>query len=49
MLSLPQVLVNLFGAAGQSGARELTGPGNLFETGKTDSFKFKMPDLGELP
>jgi len=34
--------------AGQSGARELAGPGSLFEAGKANSFKFKMPDLGEF-
>lgn len=36
-----------FGSIRESGARELTGSGNLFEQGKSDVFKFKMPDLGE--
>ena len=43
-----RVSINLFGSNGDSGPRELTGPGNLFEGGKTDSFKFKMLDLGEI-
>ena len=43
-----KVSINLFGLAGESGARELAGPGNLFETGKVDAFKFKMPGLGKL-
>eukprot|EP00798_Chlamydomonas_sp_ICE-L_P013675 gene13675-19563_t len=43
-----KVLLNLFGERADSGPRELTGPGNLFETGNTDVFKFKMVDLGEL-
>ncbi|KAG2432966.1 hypothetical protein HXX76_008694 [Chlamydomonas incerta] len=42
------VCLEMFGAKGSSGVRELTGKGNLFEQGKSDKFIFKMADLGDL-
>ena len=46
-LMKPDPIPLQFGTHGESGPRELTGSGNLFEQGKSDVFKFKMPDLGE--
>lgn len=43
-----RVHINLAGVKGESGAKELTGKGNLFEQGKTDTFALKMMDLGDL-
>jgi hypothetical protein len=43
-----RVHINLCGAKGESGAKELTGKGNLFEQGKADTFTLKMLDLGDL-
>ncbi|KAG2501257.1 hypothetical protein HYH03_001064 [Edaphochlamys debaryana] len=42
------VSCEMFGTKGNSGPRELTGKGNLFERGKADQFVFKLPDLGDL-
>ncbi|GIL93968.1 hypothetical protein Vretimale_245, partial [Volvox reticuliferus] len=42
------VCMEMYGTKGRSGVRELTGKGNLFERGKSDTFVYKMPDLGDL-
>eukprot|EP00727_Mastigamoeba_balamuthi_P010665 m51a1_g6220 hypothetical protein (2032) ;mRNA; r:217273-223689 len=42
------VFVNLVGSAGESGKRDLRGPGNLFERNKSDTFELQCPDLGDL-
>ena len=41
-----RVTINLMGSDGSSGPLTLSGPGDLFENGKTDVFKFKLMDLG---
>lgn len=42
------VYVELFGSKADSGTKELNGPGNLFEQGKSDTFKVQTVELGEL-
>jgi hypothetical protein len=38
----------LYGESQNSGIRQLQGPGNCFERGKTDTFGIECVDLGEL-
>jgi len=42
------VLLTLFGSAGDSGERKLESSGNNFERNQTDTFGFDCVDLGEL-
>lgn len=42
------VFVELFGSKSSSGTKELNGPGNLFEQGKSNTFQIKTVELGDL-